>query len=272
MLSASLRDLSTTGATSAVAGASLQFNVAGQSCNALTNASGIATCPVTIPLTGVYTLTVTYAGNTQLNASTDARLFTVTPVPPPPCAAFNDVDQTSSFCVNVEWIKNRLVTLGCTAFLYCPIDAVIRLQMAAFMNRLGTALSGAVLFEEAQPGALNIDATPVVCQTDDFVTDTFTRRALADGSFSGSGTSDVGFGVDVVATFDGGTTWVPLASVGNRAFAPANHWGHVRASGVANLAAAQTMRFGLAIGRGGLPGSADLTASRCKLRVTVSSR
>jgi hypothetical protein len=57
-----------------------------------------------------------------------------------PCAGFTDVDSTSAFCGNVTWIKNRGVTLGCTATQYCPNEPTTRLQMAAFMNRLGEAL------------------------------------------------------------------------------------------------------------------------------------
>jgi hypothetical protein len=29
-----------------------------------------------------------------------------------PCAGFTDVDDTSPFCVNVTWLKNRRITLG----------------------------------------------------------------------------------------------------------------------------------------------------------------
>jgi len=58
-----------------------------------------------------------------------------------PCAGFTDVDDTSPFCVNVTWLKNRGVTLGCTSTtLFCPGDFVSRLQMAIFMNRLGDSL------------------------------------------------------------------------------------------------------------------------------------
>jgi hypothetical protein len=66
-------------------------------------------------------------------ASTTARAL--------PCAGFTDVDDTSQFCGNVTWLKNRGITLGCTSTtLYCPNDFVSRLQMAAFMNRLGDSL------------------------------------------------------------------------------------------------------------------------------------
>lgn len=54
-----------------------------------------------------------------------------------PCAGFTDVDDTDAFCPSVTWIKNRNVTFGCAASLYCPNDPVTRLSMAAFLNRLG---------------------------------------------------------------------------------------------------------------------------------------
>jgi len=57
-----------------------------------------------------------------------------------PCAGFTDVDDTSPFCADVSWIKNRGITLGCTATAYCPADNVTRLQMAIFMRRLGESL------------------------------------------------------------------------------------------------------------------------------------
>jgi hypothetical protein len=54
-----------------------------------------------------------------------------------PCAGFTDVDDTGPFCPNVTWIRNRNITLGCEAGLYCPTAPVSRLAMAAFLNRLG---------------------------------------------------------------------------------------------------------------------------------------
>ena len=54
-----------------------------------------------------------------------------------PCAGFTDVEDSSQFCVNVEWMKNRGITLGITPTLYGPDVLVTRLQMAAFLYRLG---------------------------------------------------------------------------------------------------------------------------------------
>ena len=54
-----------------------------------------------------------------------------------PCAGFTDVDDANAFCTSIAWMKNRAITLGCTATEYCPADFVRRDQMAAFMYRLG---------------------------------------------------------------------------------------------------------------------------------------
>ncbi len=61
------------------------------------------------------------------------------------CGGFIDVSPADFFCNNVEWIANRLVTLGCTATEYCPNNFVLRSQMAAFLNRLGDALTPTIL-------------------------------------------------------------------------------------------------------------------------------
>jgi hypothetical protein len=255
-----------------IAGATLQFAVAGQSCNAVTNGAGRASCAVTAPLTGTYTLTVSYAGNASFTPASIARAFHVLEAGPLPCVGFNDVDATSPFCPNVDWMKNRAVTLGCVTTLYCPDESTIRLQMAAFMNRLGTTMSGRTLFAAATTGAVDLDADPVVCVSEEIATGNYTRRAIADGVFSATASADVGFAADAVASFDGGTTWTPLSSVGNRGFAAADHWGHVRVQGGADLAAGQTVRFGLWLSRGGQSGTTDLLDGRCKLRVVTGNR
>src|SRR5688572_26223610 len=54
-----------------------------------------------------------------------------------PCTPFTDVSAQDAFCTNVQWMYNRGITLGCTATTYCPSQFVSRIQMAAFMNRLG---------------------------------------------------------------------------------------------------------------------------------------
>jgi hypothetical protein len=57
------------------------------------------------------------------------------------CAGFTDITVFSPFCTNAQAMKNRAITLGCgDGTTYCPDEPVIRLQMAAFMNRVGNVL------------------------------------------------------------------------------------------------------------------------------------
>lgn len=58
-----------------------------------------------------------------------------------PCSGFNDVDAASTFCPAVDWMRNRNVSQGCAANLYCPNDPVSRLQMAAFLNRFASTMA-----------------------------------------------------------------------------------------------------------------------------------
>ena len=49
------------------------------------------------------------------------------------------------------------MTLGCTATEYCPQNNVTRLQMAAFMNRLGNALTPTIVTQFGPTGAIDLD-------------------------------------------------------------------------------------------------------------------
>lgn len=188
-----------------------------------------------------------------------------------PCAGFTDVQDTDGFCANVEWIRNRGVTLGCTATTYCPNDPVSRLQMAAFMNRLGTALTPAQLSVDIAPGAIDLDAGSIVCQTEEFEVLSYPRRAYVDLSFNASAVADVGIAADVAMSTNGGS-FTPLNAQVNRGLVVANQWASLADLGFADLAVGQKVRFGVMIGRGGAPPGADLSASRCALRVLVFSR
>jgi hypothetical protein len=190
-----------------------------------------------------------------------------------PCAGFADVQDTSGFCPNVEWLKNRGITLGCTsATAYCPFNPVSRLAMAAFMNRLGNALTPLHLPVVAAPGAVNLDAGTVLCQTQDFAVEDFPRRAYADLSFNARAIADVGFAADLVMTSNGGASWTNLNSTTNRGFVPANRWGTLADVGSADLAVGQNVRWGVRLTRAGIAGAANLADSRCQLRVLIDNR
>jgi uncharacterized coiled-coil protein SlyX len=53
------------------------------------------------------------------------------------CDGFTDVLASSPFCPDVTWMKTYGVTKGCAPSQFCPNENVTRLQMAAFMHRLG---------------------------------------------------------------------------------------------------------------------------------------
>lgn len=192
------------------------------------------------------------------------------------CAGYTDVSSASAFCANVQWIRNRGITQGCTATAYCPNDAVSRLAMAAFLNRLGTALTPVQLAVDVAPGAIDLDApnpANVVCQTPNYAVTDFPRRAFVDVAFSASAAADADFAADLVATTDNGATWAPLNAIfTNRGGVPAGRWGAIAGVGLRDLDVGQTVRFGLRVARDGLPGTADLVQSRCQLRTLIYSR
>jgi len=190
-----------------------------------------------------------------------------------PCAGFTDVEDSSTFCPNVEWLKNRAITLGCTSTtLYCPNDAVIRLAMAAFMNRLGNAMTPVQLAVDASPGFIDLDATPVVCQTSDLAVANFPRTAYADVSFSGTAASDVTFAADLAFSTDAGVTWTKLNTNASRGSTPGGGWGNAADLGSRNLSVGSSVRFGLQMSRGGVAGATDIADSRCQLRALIYSR
>ena len=179
---------------------------------------------------------------------------------------------SSVFCANVDWLKNRSITLGCVAGLYCPNDAVTRLAMAAFMNRLGTAFTATVRAQEASLGTVTVGAGNVACQTTDFAVAGFPRRAYVDAIFAGTAPGAVEFGADLVASLDAGATWSPLNVNGNRATNRANRWANVRAHGELDLLVGQTVRFGIRMTHGSVGGTAVLTDSRCHVRAVFGNR
>ena len=184
-----------------------------------------------------------------------------------PCAGFSDVEDSSAFCANVEWLKNRQITLGCTSStLYCPAAAVSRLSMAAFMNRLGTALTPVQLPVDVSPGAIDLDAGLVVCQTPDFAVTDYPRRAYVDLSFSGRANADVGVAADVAMSTNGGASWTNLNTVANRGFVTANQWGDVVRPGLRRPGRGAKRALGRAHGprrhrRGERPGRQPLPAA-----------
>ena len=162
------------------------------------------------------------------------------------CAGFIDVN-TGLFCNNVTWMKNRQVTLGCgNGTTYCPNEGVIRLQMAAFMNRVGNTLTPVVLSLEEEGPSLNIaTGGPFhVCQSGMVPAVPYTRTAVAQ--FSMSYALATAQGVDFgLATAVGGGAF-PGAPTTLSFAGPGQHQHHF-VSSVGTLLSGQSYRFAIVV-------------------------
>jgi hypothetical protein len=204
------------------------------------------------------------------------------PVGAEPCAGFADVDSTSTFCPNVEWLKNRAITLGCDAGLYCPSEPVSRLAMAAFMNRLGTALTPAELHKSVvynqlidldQPGTGGTTG-PIVCLSDPYAIPAtgFPRYASVDGTIAARFNASAESCVNLYYSSNAGTSWNPINDCNMVIGAPAANLG-ASATTIGQrveLEPGLTYRFALALERN--EGSGDPILSVCSLRVTIYNR
>ena len=202
------------------------------------------------------------------------------------CAGFTDLPDTSGFCPNVQWIKNRGVTQGCTPTTYCPSQNVTRLAMAAFMNRLGTALTPEVLSAQGGTGAVVLPGQPPtpalhLCQTGDTTEQVapvqYERQANVTASMSGLGDGNgASWNAFVHVSTDGGLTWSDLnpgTSVGMRATSAPGAWASNSATERMDLLPGLTYRFAIGVRRDGVVASTgNLTDGRCQIVATVSNR
>jgi hypothetical protein len=206
--------------------------------------------------------------------------FHAGPAPAAPCVGFADVDATPNYCAAVEWLKNRSVTLGCSAGLYCPNDYVTRASMALFMKRLGEALTPVVLHKEfiVLTSTAITSTGQIYCSTDDYTPMGFPRTARFIGT--AWGVPDAGpawlQGWWKYST-DGGTTWNLIGTwIVDQMFG--RHWGdYGQVAGFTvlappmNLVPGTTYRFGLFLNNGGGAPSSFGQLS-CQADVTVTGR
>jgi hypothetical protein len=195
------------------------------------------------------------------------------------CVGFTDVLSTNGFCPNVEWLKNRAITLGCTsATLYCPNDPVSRLSMAAFMNRLGTALTPVDLAPvSAAAAVLNPTLNPVICATPapGFAVTGFPRRAYVNGAAHlSSPTVALDVSAVVLISTNNGALWTPITNSDHYASlypgsTPAQHFS-LAPFGWVDLAVGQTVRFAVGLSR--FAGTGTSVTAACSLAVQIGNR
>jgi hypothetical protein len=195
------------------------------------------------------------------------------------CAGFTDVAAASGFCPNVEWLKNRGITLGCTLpTLFCPNDAVVRLSMAAFMNRLGKALTPEILYAEAAPGALVIPSSPPlprVCTTADSQPTVYPRYATFTASVTGlANGSPVAWRAIPSYSTDGGATWADISpSMVLRASSAPVQWSGAAPDGSIAVVPGTSFRAAISIQRDDLLAgtTGDFVDVRCQLTVVIDN-
>ena len=188
-----------------------------------------------------------------------------------PCSGFNDVDSTSGFCANVDWLKNRGITLGCGPSLYCPEDYVPRIQMAAFMNRLGNALEPQFVHMGQFNIAAAVNSGSRVCITSVFGATDFPRVVSPVGAMLSVTASNAGSNFTALLQYstNGGTTWLNWSSIPSTGGSANNVW-----STLAPTANAVTVNAGsqltFAINTGVLGGAVAVNAT-CELTVRIDS-
>jgi len=195
------------------------------------------------------------------------------------CVGFTDVPQSSPFCANVEWLKNREITLGCgTATTFCPNDPVTRLSMAAFMNRLGNALTPVDLPQVfAFPATVDTTSLqPVMCpMIQSHVVAGFPRRAYVTGAAHlSSPAAAIAVAARILMSTDNGAFWLPLPGSDHVAtLYPGSN--PPQAISLApytwvDLEVGQSVRFAVGLARVG--GSGTTMTASCSLSVQIGNR
>ncbi|MCL4762164.1 MAG: hypothetical protein KJ018_10400, partial [Burkholderiales bacterium] len=187
------------------------------------------------------------------------------------CDGFGDVTGDSPFCPSVSWMKNRSVTTGCGGGNYCPSPDVSRLAMAAFMQRLGTSISGGLVMTVDAPGLLDFATAPVVCQTSPIAASAAPRRAVLDMAFSGVAGAASFARARVVVSADNGATWSDLQTYWTRATFLPNAWRSVHGTSQHDVEAGAALRYGIRIDSGAPPTVSGVLDSTCRLRVRLEN-
>jgi hypothetical protein len=187
---------------------------------------------------------------------------------------FSDVPTSAIYHGAVEWIANRGITTGCATGLYCPDDAVTRAQMALFMWRLGARLTPADVPVQGSGASLDLDASPVVCQTGSLGLSSYPLRVVvyahvtaAEGSFS----SGMDMRMRAVYSTDDGATWleaIPPTPVWTRSDPHAS----LATVSFVDLAPNVAHRFGMRLSRVGTSTTVDPSLYWCDLLVRFINR
>ena len=191
-----------------------------------------------------------------------------------PCGGFTDVDGSNPgivpFCASVEWIRNRGVTLGCETNLYCPSNNVSRLQMAAFLKRLGDVLIHRLVLHGQVVANLDLTSEAAISMTNPQQPAAYERRAALSVSVSAAsnGAGPATFAVIPVYTSDDGTTFnAGGGQTAQATSADATTWVNVSNFSSATMDAGVAYRFAIIVQ--GVGGTTALANVRCTLSADI---
>ena len=189
------------------------------------------------------------------------------------CGGFSDVDPGEFYCNNVEWLKNRAVTLGCVTPVgaYCENDFVLRSQMAAFMNRLGNVLTPLILRSIDTADDVTFDPPFVMCEDQAVAAAAYPRQASFTATvmnFNATATKTVQG--RLVYSTNAGMTWTPTGdAVMWQTVDPAERSTLALTGGPLNLDPGQAYQFGIRLETNAVGAIVD---AECQLNVRVENR
>lgn len=216
---------------------------------------------------GTHVIEARYAGNGELAGSAGSTVHVVSPLPGGRCAGFDDVDAQDALCAHVEWIRNRSVSLGCMPNQFCPGVNVSRLSMAAFLNRLGRALTPEIRIRH-HAGSHWADLLDYFCHVSIPPAD-YPRHVVLDAAFSGAGVGPQE--LDLVLNAWNGTTALVLGT-GHKISMDGERVASARVIGAFDVPAGAAASASLDALPPPLDSYYQVNDVRCSLRATITSR
>lgn len=206
------------------------------------------------------------------------------------CVGFEDVAAASGFCPSVEWIKNRVITTGCTpppgappGSYYCPNDAVSRLAMAAFLQRLGKALTPEIHVDHVTLNAVTIpgespDPVLFACEmAGDSSVVAYPRKALLHATVTGlADANPVAWRAFWLYSTNSGATFQTITDGINpisspRASSAANQWSGVALAFALDVPANTPLQMRVGVRRDNvlLGTTGNFANVRCQMTVSI---
>jgi len=184
------------------------------------------------------------------------------------CYGFSDVDVNDLFCGAINWIKNRGITLGCGLAQYCPSTLVQRDAMAAFMQRLGVAMTSIPIDVQQTPGPIALSTTTalVACKSGPLPTASYVRDAVGSWRLSGLAAGSLDVTATPVWSLDGGATWAQfLGTTSTRVTVPSAKWTQLSGPVLFTIPAGRSLQVGIEVLRTAGTSGANLTDAACQL-------